>query len=761
LKIYLFIILKIYLFTYLFILMLLIMKTLKKYVSLLTIAVGLMLTSCVKDTESDSVTKLRDSKAQLNAAQAALSAAQADAAKLAAEAAKIQAEAEKLRAEGEKALATAQAEYYAAQTAQLQAQTAAEIALAAVNLDKAKEELERLKQQVLLQTAQTEQQIQRLKEEMAEAALKHEAQMELLQAQLKIAKSQADQTVIAQLNSLISQYSNALYNIQSLKNNINSYTLNIARYESYLAIAMIDSVRFVKNFEVEQKATIRSQTAYKEDLTESLNQWKAAIQAPGVGPLITAKKAELKALQDGLRDVKFAVNAANEIRSEKLAVYDSALTDLNDYNYLLSSLSNGGSTWAYTGYSWIAGGYDTLYTDSYGKEFNAKPIPKDDEYHLVGFSNYYYNSYSDATGEIYARCRYGVYYEFYYKYRASYSYSGAEAVQKDALARELSRLKQDSIRYKEGYDKYSAELNVVLPKLNAASAAEIAALAAQEQKYEAYITAYEASETARHAFEKARIDFYAKAAPQSKADTVLVNNAKVAYDGTKYWPSASGNAPDPTGGKSGAYNKAVEAYNAAYDAYRLASAVLEGVKTDIYTAVNNVSTAEYWLNQRTNQLEAFYPNANFVLNNSRAALQAKLNAAQEAYDLAQEEYLVLNDEYYTTLNITIPNLNNEIYQLELYYDANGAAATAEYVQGRIDYYTTQINYAQQYIDEANAKLQDISNTSNYLNSVGSTITSYKNTIASYKVQIEQYKGELTGLEVIAATLKAAIDSLMP
>ena len=188
--------------------------------------------------------------------------------------------------------------------------------------------------------------------------------------------------------------------------------------------------------------------------------------------------------------------------------------------------------------------------------------------------------------------------------------------------------------------------------------------------------------------------------------------------------------------------------------------------------VREASVAYNNLQNLTELLPEFRKNAAVVLKSSRKDLQAKIDAAQKEYDDASEEYNVLNKEYNTTLYQIIPNLQSEIRKLELYYDADGTQiydpnnggdiVSAElYIKERIDYYETQINYNQAAIDRAEAILKDISKAPDVLASYYTTIIKeYKEHIALNKVEIEKRNAELSASETLAASLKAAIDSLM-
>ena len=744
------------------------MRTFRKYLSLFAIAVGLTLTSCVKDTESDSVSKLRDSKAKLNDAQAALNTAQADAARLTAEAAKIQADAQKLQAEGEKALALAQAAYHEALAAQVAAATAEASALAAVKLDQAKVALDSLKENLKKQQKEVEQSIKEIEQAMLEAELTHQKEMAKLEGELKQAIATANSVIATQLTTLVSQYYTALTNIQAVKNNISTATLNITKAEAEIALLLVDSVQFVRNYEVAQKAAIRAATASKAQNTAALEQWKAAIQAPGSSALLTAKKTELKDLEASLQGLVFDRNAAEKVKDEKDEVLQAATDDLNEYNSLLNSLSYGGSVWTHTSEWILASGYDSTLSLG-GKVFTYKQSwLKDGEYHYVGFSPVY-ASPPYYTGEIFAKCSYGVYYEWMTPYRSGLSspaFSGNEDIVKTALKNHINKLKQDSIKYTQEYEDYSAKLALVLPKLETANNAVLSASAARQRAADTVQIREDEKDAAQHVWQDALSKFNAKVPPQPRADSLTVHNARVRYDGAQQFalPVTGGLALDPTGGANGRYNRANNAYNTANEALTVAEAALERVKTEIYATIVSANTAKNNLNTATDELAVIYPNAAIINSTSRAALQAKIDAAQAEYDVANEEYTVLSDEYTERITNTIPTLRGEITQLELYYNANGDAHSETYVQERIDHYTKEIILNEQAIAKAEENLRSITTAPGYTSTspegVGTALNSRRNTIASLKVSIEGYKAQLAGYEAAAALYKESIDSLL-
>ena len=766
------------------------MKTLKKYLSLIAIAVGLVLTSCVKDTESAGVSKLRDSKAKLNEALAAYNTAQGEAARLNAEALRIQADAEQLRAEGQKAIDLADAAYREAETAKFKALTAIDTANAALGLENARINLELAKVNLQRQQKQLEQSIQSIEHLMAKAELEYQTELKRLTADLKLAQANADAMIAQELRNLVQNYTNELAQIQSLKNQISTTTLNIIRGESELTLALIDSARFVKNYEIDQTANIRSYTASQEQYTAYLAQWQSAALAPGASALLTTKKNELKTLQTkgkGLDSLQSARDAASTIRDKKYEANLKANRDLNGggyydengtyvdvrgYKNLLWELANGGQAWYYDYYDELGRDYKST-LEIGGQIFDAAKIIKNDgERYYVGHSDYI-----GGTGEIFATRYAGVYYVWERKAVNYYTSTGDEVIVKVELDRYIKGLQGDSIKSQGDYDKSLAEYKLAESKLRTASIAEQNAVAALQLYQTAYETAYKEQEYASYAYNKAFADYNAN---QSAGNLTKVNDARKAYEGKTQVPDAV--VANLNGGAVGRANKAATDLSNAEAKKKDAVAVYEGLKADVRLLMQTYTNAKSNLDRYTSILAGLYPNAAFVKNNTLANLQAKIDAAWKEYIVASDKYVVLSKEC-NEMEVIISNLITEISNLEWYYGANGdplrdqygnpvtvggplfddygyPITVENYIKGRIDYYEKQINIYKESIEKANANLKDISKTSDYTYQVAHVIDNIKRDIANYKVQREGFEAQLPVREAVAANYKAAIDSLM-
>jgi hypothetical protein len=351
--------------------------------------------SCVDNTESESVSAIRNAKAAelhanadylkaqaavaqtLAAADAALTNAKAateasvaklneawaEKAKAEGEAEKLRAEAEKLIAEGAKAQSEALAEQYKAQAAQLEAQAARIKLEAETAAAQAAEELRVTKRNNDLLLATLEIDLQK-----AELT----ARNELLYAQ---------KTYLANVRTLNEQVQmDVLYligKVNSLQNDVIGFTediaelnLDIKKNELALATYYIDSLNFVKRFEAKTKAAITKDSLslkYREKelalleaksipslegLTDALNEAKDqkedyikdtakfSLALADLEATLPDLEADTVAKAEAKAEAKETFDAAQVAYDAVLEKYEDAYKNLTKYNEVASDISH-------------------------------------------------------------------------------------------------------------------------------------------------------------------------------------------------------------------------------------------------------------------------------------------------------------------------------------------------------------------------------------------------------------------------------------
>jgi hypothetical protein len=387
------------------------MRKIKIFLTTLAVAgVLFATTSCVDNTESESVSALREAKAaQLNAlaqhykdddannkilaeaqalvaranadllaSQTVLAASQVKLNEANAQAILLQAEANKLRAEGDKAVSEALAKQYEAQADQTvkQAQAEADRAAEALRITKYNNDLT----------------IAKLQWDLAKAELEAKASL-LTQQQAYIqAVNALGITFTAEHNALIGQKTTVLNNITTLKAQIANYELNIVGYKWDLAFYSIDSAKFVAQFKAEKETEIALadldlkhaerelalwesiptglDDTYLTDVNgeitldiEGLNSQKARIindtletsealalavaAAAELEADTVAKTAALEAAKEALEPVEAAYDAAIEVVDAAREDYNAYLGLSADVAYITNSLVE--SSWTYKG----------------------------------------------------------------------------------------------------------------------------------------------------------------------------------------------------------------------------------------------------------------------------------------------------------------------------------------------------------------------------------------------------------------------------
>ena len=596
---------------------------------------------------------------------------------------------------------------------------------------------------------QVEQEIQALENQIAKAQIQQQIDMENLRTQLKIVQANADAAIAAELSRLLYLYQSEISRIQTLKRNVASWTIEKARYEADLAFLHIDSAKFVKNFKLQQERIVRNQTADLARYTKELATWQAYAQHPDVTALVEAKKTELEAAKSKIAEIYPAANLAEYAYYAKYDVYYAARENLYAYESLLNS------TWTWPRYVLVNNSYDTIYTDGGGVDFvYSSNIPKDGEWHYIGYSSYL-NFYYGSGGEIFARCQYGVYYSWRTVIRNTLTGADVEEIVKEELALKINGWKQDSAIAQQDYATYSAQLSALLPGLTAAREAYEAAQSDLSQAKKDRDEALENRDAAWHVSEKARLEFNAKAAPQSSADSSKYRNARKAYDGRDPFTLV---LIDPTGGAQGAYQITNDKYQEVLQAYNDASGAYNVIKDDIRDLVGKVATAQSNLDNAIANLNANYPKWEILSNNTRAALQAAVDAAEAEADAALAKFYEIRDEFFA-LDDLISELEYDIDYLDYWAGTDGWARESV-IKALIDSSQESINNAQAALDKAKAYLADITKTPDYHTAVTAVVAAKKADIAYNQSQIDSANAEIAVREKTAAAYEAAIDKLI-
>ncbi|MDR2955831.1 MAG: hypothetical protein LBV43_12190 [Prevotella sp.] len=291
------------------------MKRIRFYVPVLAIAVAgfvFSTTSCVDDSESQSVTELREANAEKLKAEAAYQAAQAEVAKILAEA--------------EAAKTLAEAELIKAQAKLAEAEAAAKLAENEREVERWNLEIARLKKQQEVILKQYEYDLAKAEAQLEQAEIENAIKLAELQNQLLEEQAKGD----AVLKQAISDYTDLLSKISVSKNTISTLTKDIAdkglilKYyelddnQGYLAL--IESLN--KGIDSKEK-TIKS---YEETVT-LYNSW---LEKGG----ITNLEKEIAAKQKELAEIQYTLTEKYKDRDAKLEVMNNAKGAVEDVRNL-------------------------------------------------------------------------------------------------------------------------------------------------------------------------------------------------------------------------------------------------------------------------------------------------------------------------------------------------------------------------------------------------------------------------------------------
>jgi hypothetical protein len=487
------------------------MRKIKIFLTTLAVAGVLFATSsCVDNTESESVANLRDAKAAellanaqalkdwaaadkiraegeaaLNKAKAETEAAIADyqralgnAAEKEAEAKEIEAkaklllaQADTIRAAGEKALALAQAQHYLAQAekTRLEAEAAANTAAENLRVTIARNNYTIAQQESLL----AQQEIQ--------------AKLDLLDKQ-KLALEAAAKLEIAsavEYARLVDLLNERLQTITTQQGLIDSYELAIAKIELELATYEINSEAFVSKFIAEAEATITKSNLALKYAQKDLEFWESADPSENlkarkdelikdtletyntleeVKATVATELAQLEADTVVTYEAKVAANeaynAATNEYSDASAAVETAQAKLDAYNVVAGSVSYEIDNSAIYNQGWtslpeVPADIDLptnkgTYTLSQLNLISASNYPSYEyrRYNLYDEPNVYISLYSYRGLDSYGETSYFEYYWEYYNYKISSSNVDTKYPTVDALLHDI-RYKRDDIVDKE------------------------------------------------------------------------------------------------------------------------------------------------------------------------------------------------------------------------------------------------------------------------------------------------------------------------
>jgi hypothetical protein len=415
-----------------------------------TLAIAVMLfatTSCIDNTESESVSALRNAKASellanadylkaqaqylkdkaaiekiiaeaeatLTEAKAATEAAQADylralgaQAKLQGKADSLRAAAEIIRAEAEQTLANAEQTY--AEAAKLEAEARAKYLEAqALQIElRAKADSARSNESLRLLQAQNDLKIKQLEYSLAQAEKQAEISMVRLQLQYLLAIGNLELHVAQKYSELVGYLYEQLNIIATANTTIAENTLAIANYESNLAWAKIDSVRAVK-----QQTAYLTQLKVRDSLRVVNYKYQLSVLEAEDGGVTKAAEAK-QVLVDDTTNALIALNEAIiEAAAKKAALeavtpaYETALANYttasdNLLNYY--SVTAGGYTLSYGPYNYF---YNASSVTFNGATYSLGDLISDNNWTTVRPGNYGYRyqnvSFQDMTNLVYVQ----------------------------------------------------------------------------------------------------------------------------------------------------------------------------------------------------------------------------------------------------------------------------------------------------------------------------------------------------------------------
>jgi hypothetical protein len=559
------------------------MRKIKIFLTTLAIAGVLFATSsCVDDSESASVTELRDAKATLLQKQAELADAQAKAATKLAEVEEIKATADALIADAQNYFIRAEADLIKAKTDVINDS----LRLQQANIDKALEEL------------------------------KIQLKIDLLELNAKLAVAQATANLKIQdtLSTLIKKYTEVTAKLnQAVVEEVVTRSV-IAKLYVDLALHLVDTTKFVENYIIDQDWKIlvaRSEKSALEDTKKALLDFEPNAD---IAQQIADKEAERKAIVDKLYDLFSEIQVAIKAQEATEWIVDSIKDVIGPYERASKGAvyTNVVTLVATTTEPKIDNTYSSTYY-KYTYKTGAKTIDNDGQVlYLIG--------YHEATkANIYAGLNTDGKYEWYAISKSDnpstegYYVSKAEYL---AIA-PLAQWKEDSAKYSKLVQFYSdtvKDLNKNLAKYKTAVETDSIALEKAKKDFDAQKKLF----SDKYA-ESVTIDgtlYYGNAL--KRIDTTTLNDKAKAVDGkvftvfnaTTGWslesifgtlgssilPSSWSSTPtillDTSGGAIGALLASQNKYWDALNKLNKYSVAIYAAKSDYYNALINI--AQYY-----------------------------------------------------------------------------------------------------------------------------------------------------------------------
>lgn len=621
----------------------------KRFMMVALLLGALSLGACVDDTETQSVTDVRNAKAEQLKAAATLATAQAEAAKAQAEAQKAlaeaqaeyqkaQAEAAKIAAEAEAALkkaeaakAEAEAAVQKAKAEQIAAQTEAEKALAEANLKKALAEAEAAEaaaEQAKIATETAKKQAELAAAQfMAEMEkLKVTTEMEIARMEALIAQYKADVETFndQHIQRLFTNYTNAVSELNTLKKNLITKQHNLALLESGYTTTEVENEQKIASYEQKIAADEAQIEAYKEykgydvaQLKEQADQLKQqyemAMAEFDTNPVCAAVVATNEPIEKAVNEMNEQAELVDAVRSYQSNIINSERHGYMQYNLYGAVTSKGfipnGSVVAsyYTGVSVNEAGkmaYENRLAHNIEDcaEWLGTPEDRYDMYTAYGYLANAKKNYDEAVANLEkVKGEFSEEIEAYEKAETAYfaAKDVYEAAQAAAVkAREdhskaveaANKAAEATAKAQEAADKAAAKVTETSAALAAANA-----LPDTDKDKATKVAAAEA------AYEKAKAD--------NTAATEKLTAAKTAQEAADKAAKEAKTAADKA---QEAYTKAGEAYSKAGEAYTEAqqnkSAADQAVKDAENAVVNAQNDVSDWTN-RLNRAQTAYDNA--------------------------------------------------------------------------------------------------------------------------------------------------------
>jgi hypothetical protein len=701
------------------------------------VAAGVLFTttSCVDDTESSSVTDLRSAKSGQLKALASLATAQAGLATAQGEALKIAADAAKIQAEGEAKYNEALAKLNEALAKEVEAQTDIAKAEAATAKAKAEEELRKVISDNDLVIAEN-------KEALDKLALQLQIDLITLQAELKVAKATANAEIVEALGTLTGEYKAAIGALNIAAIDLATKTAQKNKLEFELKSYSYDSARLVHNFIIDQQYAIRGYKNSIKNDSIALLEWQAFAQNPDV----TAEIAEVQAELDALKPTLPGLYATAVAKQEE---YDATLDTITALSLIRSNFLalTGGYYVNKVSSSYIGDDRPDrkgVWTDYDGKVYTHQgPLFQNPGvYYLSGWSN-------TRNANLYSK--YVENWDDHDWYTLSFSYSTDKySSLEDYLHRNsVTKLKKDSTDAIANILKYQEDLVDLHEDIKIAGELET--------------VTYNNEKTTLAAYEAALEVWNAITTTPTRGDSLAINNARKAWNGTDYTP-AYGKVVDSLRGAEGAARRAHEAYLQLNDQVSFITGQIVSAKTAYTNAVSAIET--------------YYNHVKILSYGPLAKID---QALEDVRKVRTEKQLIALDAWglYNEASGRTLTLSNRINTLDVLEGLLTSGGQTSYYDNKVQSeVTTAIENLQkriktntEYLARAEFRLTDVTDAvyggyyldieDTYKDGTVAQIIAYRKAdIAALTEEITVLNGIIPALQANVDYLKAAIDALL-